>query len=39
MKPGRMIGFALTVTALVLVTIWLLNRIPFTRQFVSMALS
>ncbi len=39
MRPGQFVMFALTITATVLLSIWLLNRIPFTRQFVAMALS
>lgn len=38
MRFPRLLTIALTTTALVLVTIWLLNRIPFSRQFVQAAL-
>lgn len=39
MRFPRLLTVALTTTALVLITIWLLNRIPFTKQFVQAALT
>lgn len=39
MRFGRLFTTALVTTGIVLVTIWLMNRIPFTRNFVQMALS